>query len=93
MNEDIQEEQAIVVYPNPVNDILYIDLEKDTRAKPSAPYDIRLCNSLGNMCRQAKEPGGIVELGVSNLPAGIYFLTICAGSTSKPEAHKIIVKH
>jgi hypothetical protein len=93
MNEDVPEEQAIVIYPNPVNDILYIDPKKDTRAKPSTSYDIRLYNSLGNMCRQAKATGGIVELDVSNLPDGIYFLTVCAGSDSKPEAHKIFVKH
>jgi hypothetical protein len=93
MNEDIPEDQAIVIYPNPVNDIIYIDLEKDTRAKPSASYDIRLYNSLGNLSRQAKAPGGIVELGVSDLTAGIYFLHICAGSASKPDVHKNIVKH
>jgi hypothetical protein len=86
------EEQAIVFYSNPVRDILYVDLER-IQHKISGSYDIRLYNSLGNMCRQTKATGGTVELSVSNLPAGIYFLMIYDGSAPKSEVHKIIVKH
>jgi hypothetical protein len=84
------EEQTVVIYPNPVRDILYVDPGKFVY---TASCDIRLYNSLGNMCRQAKATGGTVELSVSNLPGGIYFLIICDGSSSKPETHKIIVKY
>jgi hypothetical protein len=78
-----------------VSDILYIDLEKFVRTqnKTADSYDIRLYSSLGQLSRQAKALGGTVEFNVSNLTAGIYFLHICAGSASKPETHKIIVKH
>jgi hypothetical protein len=93
MNAILEEKQGIVYYPNPVSDILYINLEKHDRDKTSAFYEIRLYNSMGNMCRQAKAPGGIVELSVLDLPDGIYLLTVYDGSTSKPETHKIIVKH
>jgi hypothetical protein len=86
------EEQTIVFYPNPVHDILYVDLER-IQHKTSGSYDIRLYNSLGNMCRQAKVTGGTVEISVSNLPDGIYFLMICDGSTQKHEVYKIIVTH
>jgi hypothetical protein len=86
MNTIVEEEQSIVCYPNPVNDILYIDMGKHT-------CDIRLYNSMGNLCRQAKASGGRAELSVSDLPGGVYFLTVYAGNASKPEAHKIIVKH
>jgi hypothetical protein len=86
------EEQTIVFYPNPVHDILYVDLER-IQHKTSGSCDIRLYNSLGTMCRQAKATGGTVEINVSNLPGGIYFLIIHDGSASKPETHKIIVKH
>jgi hypothetical protein len=88
----VPEEEAIVFYPNPVNNILYIDLER-TQNKTSGSYDIRLYNSLGNMCRQAKATSGTVEFSASNLPDGIYFLIIYDGSAPKPEVHKIIVKH
>ncbi|MDR1097543.1 MAG: T9SS type A sorting domain-containing protein [Tannerella sp.] len=88
----VMEEQTIVFYPNPVRDILYVDLER-IQHKTSGSNDIRLYNSLGNMCRQTKATGGTVELSVSNLPAGIYFLMIYDGSAQKSEAHKIIVKH
>ncbi|MDR1527099.1 MAG: T9SS type A sorting domain-containing protein [Dysgonamonadaceae bacterium] len=93
MNTIVEEEQSIVCYPNPVSDILYIDLEKRTPNKTSASYDIRLYSSLGNLCRQAKAPGGMVEFSISDLSGGIYFLNIYAENASKPEAHKIIVKH
>jgi hypothetical protein len=86
------EERTIVFYPNPVSDILYVDLER-IQNKTSGSYDIRLYNSLGNMCCQEKATGGTVEISVSNLPSGIYFLMIYDGSTPKFEAHKIIVKH
>jgi hypothetical protein len=78
-------ERTIAFYPNPANDILYVDLENKT--------SIRLYNSLGKLCRQAKTTGGTVELSVSNLPNGIYFLNIRDESASKSETHKIIVKH
>jgi hypothetical protein len=84
----VPEERTIVSYPNPVSDILYVDLGN----KSSASYDIRLYNSLGNMCRQTKITGGTVEFSVSNLPGGIYFLNIYNGA-SRQETHKIIVKH
>ncbi|MDR2773881.1 MAG: T9SS type A sorting domain-containing protein [Tannerella sp.] len=94
-NMNVLEERTIVFYPNPVSDILYIDLEKFVRTqnKTVASYDIRLYSSLGQMSRQAKASGGIVEFSVSNLPDGIYFLHIYGGIATKPETHKIIVKH
>jgi hypothetical protein len=88
----VPEEQTIVFYSNPVRDILYVNLEH-TQHKTSGSCDIRLYNSLGAMCRQAKATGGTVEFSVSNLSGGIYFLVIRDGSTQKHEVHKIIVMH
>jgi hypothetical protein len=86
------EEPLTVCYPNPVSDILYVDAER-IQNKTSESYDIRLYNSLGAMCRQEKAIGGTVEISVSNLPGGIYFLVIRHGNAPRPEVHKIIVKH
>jgi hypothetical protein len=94
-NMNIAPEEQAIVFSNPVSEMLYIDLEKVVRTqnKTVVSYDIRLYSSLGVMCRQAKVRGGTVEFSVSNIPDGIYFLNIYAGSASKPETHKIIVKH
>jgi hypothetical protein len=88
-------ERTTVFHPNPVNDILYVDLEKfvHTKNKTSASCDIRLYDSQGKIYRQTKATDGTVEFSVSNLPNGIYFLNIYNESISKPETHKIIVKH
>jgi hypothetical protein len=86
MNTILEEEQRIACYPNPVSDILYVDTGKRT-------CDIRLYNSLGNMCRQVKATGRRMELSVSDLPDGLYFLTVYVENASKPETHKIIVIH
>jgi hypothetical protein len=88
-NINIYPERTIVFYPNPVSDILYVDVENKT----SASYNIRLYDSQGKMVRQTKATGGTVEFSVSNLPNGVYFLNIYDESISKPETHKIIVKH
>jgi hypothetical protein len=85
----VPQDRTIVFYPNPASDILYVDSENKT----SASYNIRLYNSQGKMCRQAKATGGIVEFSVSNLPNGVYFLNIYDESVSKSETHKIIIKH
>jgi len=87
---DVQDERKIVLYPNPVNDVLYVDLGNET----AGSCDIRLYNSLGNLCRQAKSANEtVVEFNVSNLSGGIYFLIISNSDASKAETHKIIVKH
>jgi hypothetical protein len=94
-NINMVSERSVVVYPNPVSDIFYVNLEMFVNFLPNTPnyYDIRLYNSQGNMCLQKKSIGGIVDFNVSNFPVGIYFLIIFDGSSSKKELHKIIVKH
>ncbi|MDR1724636.1 MAG: T9SS type A sorting domain-containing protein [Tannerella sp.] len=89
-NEPVSSIQTISIYPNPVNDILYVDLGDET----AGSYDIRLYNSLSNLCRQAKSANEkVLEFNVSNLSGGIYFLIISNGDAAKSETHKIIVKH
>jgi hypothetical protein len=89
-NINIVSEGAISVYPNPVNEILFVNLNNQV----STYYNIRLYNIQGSVCSQIKAKDGIVKLDVSSLPAGIYFLSIYEESLSKkPDVHKIIIKH
>ncbi len=95
-----------VIYPNPVSNILNIDLEQTiTQAnalesvtgakqlKQDKTYDIRLYDSQGNLLRHAKAKGGKVEFNVENLSNGIYFLHIYDGVSEKPEMRQIVVEH
>jgi hypothetical protein len=83
------------VYPNPVSDILYVEVGSSDDAKGVIlTYDIRLYDGMGNQMRQTGIKGGnTVQLNVSNLPNGNYFLHIYDGVSSTPEVQKIIVKH
>jgi len=84
-------------YPNPVSDILYIDVSQKTAESArsaNSSYDIRLYNGQGTQLRQTATRGETtVQFDVSGLPSGTYFLHIYDGVDSKPEMHQIIVKH
>ncbi|MDR2928302.1 MAG: T9SS type A sorting domain-containing protein [Cytophagaceae bacterium] len=79
--------KVINIYPNPVSDILNIDIAG------GAASDIRLYDSYGVLLRQQKTGGGTVQLNVSNLPNGLYYLHIYDGINKMPEVRQIMVKH
>ena len=81
------------VYPNPVSDILYIELDSPANLKVPPTYDVRLYDSQGNILRQQKAQGGTVQFNVSTLPDGIYYLHIYDGVSETPEMHQIMVEH
>ena len=98
----------IKVFPNPVSDILNIEITEQAiaKAKAFAPtvagskgggqdltFDIRLYDVLGNQLRNKQSKGGTIQFNVSNLPNGIYFLRIYDGVSEKPEMTRIIVNH
>jgi hypothetical protein len=87
---------ASPVYPNPVNDILTVDLDAITAVgqRQSLTYDIRIYDMQGNMQRQTpNSKGGKITFNLSNLPDGSYFLHIYDGIKKTPEIYKILVKH
>ena len=98
----------IKVFPNPVSDILNIEITDQAiaKAKAFAPtvtgskgvvqdltFDIRLYDVLGNQVQNKQSKGGTIQFNVSNLPNGIYFLRIYDGVSEKPEMTRIIVNH
>jgi len=80
------------VYPNPVVDILYIEIDPPADSKTQITFDVRLLDVQGNLLRQTFSKGGTVEFNVSNLPDGSYYLHIYNGVDSKPEVHQIAVE-
>ena len=89
-----KESRVFSVYPNPVNNILYVNLERMVSAQSKfVSYSIVLYNSQGNMLHQAKAKNGIIRFDVSTFPEGIYFLRIHNGISATAESFKIFVKH
>jgi len=80
-------------YPNPVSDILYVEINPPAHLKAPPTYDLRLYDGKGNLLEQHSANGGSVQFHVSALPDGNYYLHIYDGVSSTPEMHQIIVEH
>ena len=91
-------------YPNPVSDILYVEIEQAQRSGRNTPgvqlstpdptFDIHLYNGQGNRVRQTASKGGTIQLNVSNLPNGLYYLQIYGEKSRRPpQIQQIIVEH
>ena len=76
---DIKNSQQAIVYPNPVENSLYIKNSPDLKS-------IKLYNNLGQLVLQSKE----TIIDVSHLSKGMYFLQI--NSTQGTETKRIIKK-
>lgn len=92
----------ISVYPNPVHDILTIEIDAEAAAQALSPdnarsssltFDVRLYDEQGNLLRQTKTKGGTIQFNVSALPNGIYFLHVFDGVNDTPEMRQIVVEH
>jgi hypothetical protein len=108
-NPPCQVVQLSITYPNPVDDMLNIEINGEagvqTRSmeeqtitgsktiRQDATYDVRLYDGMGTLLRRATVKSGKVEFDVSNLADGIYYLHIYDGINEKPEMTQIIVQH
>ena len=97
------------VYPNPVSDVLNIDIETPDVSQAaqfaqstgsgvntnstSATFEIRLYDSNGKLMQQKKVKPGKAQLNISHLHNGNYFLHIYDGVNGIPEINQIVVKH
>jgi hypothetical protein len=68
-------------------------VESDSESNPAPTYDIRLYNSYGTLLRQGKIENGSLQLNVSDLSNGTYYLLNYDGISDTPEKYQIIVKH
>ena len=88
----------IMAYPNPVSDILTVDVEAlvspTSGERFNSPvFDVRLYDGQGNLLRQQKTKGGTVEFNVSGLTDGVYYLHVYDGAGNTPEMRQIVVEH
>lgn len=92
------------VYPNPVSDILRIEITQNDEAKgidksasiidiQNLLYEIRLYDQQMIVLRDIKTQNKNIEFDVSDLPEGTYYLYISNGTNKTPEAYKVIIKH
>ena len=81
-------------YPNPVKDILTVEIYQSTQRQAVAPnYDIRLYNSMDSLVLQTTTRSTTMQFNVSNLPNGVYHLHIYDGISPTPEVQQIVVQH
>lgn len=92
------------VYPNPVDNTLYIDIVEPQETEnaatisnqqkvPSSSHELRLFNFQVNLVRNLRVTDRQVSIDVSGLPEGNYFLHIIRADSTEPEVHKVIISH
>jgi len=81
-NKAIETSQAISVYPNPVKDILNVELGKSNTANMSMIVVDSYGKTVINKVIEQSNTGGInhIQLSTSDLPAGVYILKLTNGS-------------
>jgi len=88
---------AFSVYPNPVSDILFVEIDAgstdEERTNTKVVYEIHLYDGQANLLRHATTSGGTVQFDVSKLSNGFYYLHVYDGVNSNPEIQQIIVEH
>ncbi len=69
-----------MIYPNPVNDYIYINLKGDKSKLNFTIYD-----NTGRIFKDksSEAENGVLSLDVSSFPAGIYFLKVEGANFSK----------
>jgi len=70
-NKDFLFEKYLVVYPNPVNDVLNVTVKEDIELS-----SIQIYNVLGQLILVVPNPKNIENINVSNLNTGNYFIKI-----------------
>ena len=74
------------VYPNPVNDVLKIKLDK------TGSYSINLLDLTGKAIAKCELIANSLEMNVSEIPSGIYFISMSNLTTGITETKKVIVE-
>ena len=85
---------SYTVYPNPVRDILYIDIPPSVSSKANNPLDIRLYDMQGNLALHiTTTQTGTVQIDVSHLRDGTYMLQIDDGVNTQPYSQAVVIRH
>ena len=76
---------SLVVFPNPVVDLLHIQMETNT------PWTVNLFNFTGKIVSQKKVSTNMLIMDVSHLNSGIYILKVKSDISSQILTMKIII--
>ncbi|MDR0699453.1 MAG: T9SS type A sorting domain-containing protein [Tannerella sp.] len=87
-------------YPNPVSDLLNIELDENVigkltesgLAKREIDIDVRLYTHSGVLVRSLISANKKMQLDVSTLPNGVYFLHVSSSLTQNPDVITVIVR-
>jgi hypothetical protein len=86
--EDLLDDQSISVFPNPVSEMLYVDMNLDA----ATDINLELVDVQGRVIatQNYNSTSGVLEMNVATVPAGIYSLNVRTedGLTSK----KVIIQ-
>ncbi|HET6556070.1 MAG TPA: family 16 glycosylhydrolase [Prolixibacteraceae bacterium] len=69
-----QEEKTMNIYPNPANEIISVDLPE--KASGNEKPDVQIISSAGTVVKSFRQVNNPLELPVSDLRRGLYFLTV-----------------
>lgn len=72
--DDFADDESLAIYPNPANNQITIS------QRSSAIGEIRIYNILGQEVLQASTPASRLQLDISNLHAGVYFVQTAAAT-------------
>ena len=82
--------QPFHIYPNPANDILYVDYSANGQVMPNGDETTyRLQNAVGQVMQQGVLNAGHNSIPMQSLPAGIYMLAI-TGADGQKTVTKIV---
>lgn len=70
----LEQEKTMNIYPNPANETISVDLPE--RASGNEKPDVQIINSAGKLVKSLREVDYPLELPVSDLCRGLYFLTV-----------------
>ncbi|MDR2473427.1 MAG: T9SS type A sorting domain-containing protein [Tannerella sp.] len=84
---------SVAVSPNPVDDRLTVNIQPVVvgQAKQKTSYDVLLRNFGGTVVRRLKTSTSF-DLDVSDLPGGVYFLSVSDDIGSQPIVKQILIK-
>lgn len=84
VNENSLSQNAIMIYPNPSTDFIYIDYASETS------YNVNLTNINGQILKNIKDMRGEIQIDMNELKNGIYFLTVYTDDLKNRTTKKIL---
>mgnify|MGYP000943452580 FL=1 len=77
------------IYPNPTSSVFNINLSESNNTINNSDYEIRILNILGREVYRGKFK---TQINVSNLPNGVYILSVINKVTHKAKQEKLIIQ-